>query len=170
MDKFIDKYLNTTGKATLALVLVAVVALAGHTMVRKLVEPSFAAVDGDYRYQWHRVDNQQEWKDWPVAHRGNAYCQGCHAQQYQMLSDNYHARLQCESCHGPAGEHPAEPAKLNIDQSRELCLRCHAHLPYRPDQYDKIDGVSLTLKMIDPEEHHPAMKCTICHNVHAAGF
>lgn len=170
MHKFIDKYLNTTGKATVALILVAVVAVAGHTMVRKLVVPSFAAVDGDYRYKWHRVDNQQEWKDWPVAHQGNSHCQGCHAAEYQMLSENRHAMLQCESCHGPARNHPSEPAKLGIDHDRELCLRCHADLPYRPDQYAELPGEAITLRMIVDEDHHPGVECNVCHNVHQAGF
>ena len=170
MHKFIDKYLNTTGRATLALFLVALVAVAGHTMVRKLVVPSFAAVDGDYRYQWHRVDNQQEWLDWPVSHRGNTQCQGCHAPQYQQIANHLHAKLQCESCHGPAGEHPVDPPKLTVDSSRELCLRCHADLPYRPNNYGKLSGKNLTLKMIVADEHFPEMECINCHNVHTAGY
>ncbi|MFU8818488.1 MAG: cytochrome c3 family protein [Desulfurivibrio sp.] len=170
MNKFIDKYLNTTGKATIALILVAVVAVFGHTMARKLVVPSFAAVDGDYRYQWHRVDNQQEWRDWPVSHRGKSYCQGCHAPQYRMLLDYGHAQLQCESCHGAAGEHPMDPAKLTVDRSRELCLRCHSYLPYRPDRHAGLSGDPLILKMVVPAEHHAETACTICHNVHKAGF
>lgn len=170
MQKFIDKYLNTTGRATMALILAVVLVATTHTMVRKLVVPSFAAVDGDYRYQWHRVDNVREWQDWPVGHRGNLYCRSCHGNQYQLHSEHGHAGLLCESCHGPAGEHPSEPTRLTIDRGRDLCLRCHAHLPYRPAGYGGVANNELTLKMIRPEEHHPTMNCTQCHNVHSAGF
>ena len=42
------------GKILIGAVVIAVVCVAGLIGARMIIAPSFAAVDGDYRYQWHR--------------------------------------------------------------------------------------------------------------------
>lgn len=137
---------------------------------RKILTPSFQAVDGDFRYQWHRVDNEKEWKDFPVKYKGAAYCKECHAEQYAKITISRHAKVQCENCHNPAVEHPSNPMKLAVDRSRELCLRCHSSLPYRPAVYAELPKGTLQLKMKNPEDHNPGVECVICHSPHDAGF
>jgi predicted CXXCH cytochrome family protein len=94
----------------------------------------------------------------------------CHSEQYEMIKESKHAKIQCENCHGPAIEHPANPEKLTIDTKRELCLRCHAKLPYRPEVYSELSTGPIPLKMQDPDEHNPGTECITCHDVHMAGF
>ncbi|MCI0469793.1 MAG: cytochrome c3 family protein [Nitrospirae bacterium] len=140
-------------------------------IVRAIIAPSdFRAANGDYKYQWHRISNEEEWKNFKVKYQGRDYCKDCHAVQYNQMTASRHALVQCENCHGPAVEHPVSPAKLSIDKSRELCLRCHARLPYRPAAYAGLSGGAIPLKMQNPDEHNPGVECIICHDVHKAGF
>lgn len=140
-------------------------------VVRAFIVPSdFKAKNGDYKYQWHRIGNEEEWKNFKVKHQGRDYCKDCHSLQYSKIVASKHALVQCENCHDPAIEHPVNPQKLKIDKSRELCLRCHARLPYRPVNYAELSSGPIQLKMQDPEQHNPGVECTVCHDVHAAGF
>jgi hypothetical protein len=158
------------GKIMIGAVVIAVVCVAGLIGARIILAPSFAAVDGDYRYQWHRVANEQEWKDFKVKHRGSLYCKDCHADQSAKEVASMHAKVQCENCHGPAVDHPENPVKLAIDRSRTLCLRCHSGLPYRPAKYAELPNGEVTLKMINPDEHNVGIECVTCHDPHKAAL
>ncbi len=140
-------------------------------IVRSIIVPSdFKAANSDYKYQWHRLGNEEEWKNFKVKHQGKDYCKDCHSAQYGFITASKHAKVQCENCHGPAVEHPSNPSKLTIDRSRELCLRCHAYLPYRPVTYTGLPEGPIPLKMKNPDEHNPGIECATCHDVHKAGF
>ncbi len=139
--------------------------------VRFFIVPSdFKSVGGDYKYQWHRVGNEEEWKNFKVKYQGRDYCKDCHSVPYGDITKSTHAKVQCENCHGPVIEHPANPPKLAIDRSRELCLRCHAKLPYRPVAYAELPSGATQLKMVNPDEHNPGIECVTCHDAHKAGF
>src|SRR5512139_237613 len=79
------------------------------------VPKDFGAHERGYMYGWHRKANEEDWKKVTVKYQGAEYC---------------------ENCHGPAGRpdgvlHPDEKLpKLDIDRSREHCLRCHFPLKY----------------------------------------
>ncbi len=155
-------------------VLAIVVALLGIVGLvygaRRIIVPSFTSVDGDHMYQWHRVDNEAEWKNFTVKYRGMEYCKDCHMEQYDKVSESKHRMVQCENCHGPAIEHPADPMKLIVDRTRELCHKCHAKLPYRPAEYSELPEGTIPLKMHYPDEHNRDIECGTCHDVHAANF
>jgi predicted CXXCH cytochrome family protein len=164
------------GKILIGVVIVTIVSIGALIGARMIIAPSFSAVDGDYRYQWHRVANEQEWKDFKVKHQGNSYCKGCHSDQDARVAASDHAKVQCENCHGAAFNHPENPKKLSIDKGRGLCLRCHASLQYRPATYAELlqqenrpQPISM-LKMINPDTHNPDMACVSCHDAHKAGF
>ena len=164
------------GKIVMYVVIISLVGVAGLIGARMLIAPSFSAVEGDYRYQWHRVANEQEWKDIKVKYQGNSYCKGCHSDQDARVAASEHAKVQCENCHGAAFNHPDDPKKLSVDKGRGLCLRCHAYLPYRPDTYAELpvqenrpQPIS-KLKMINPDTHNPDIECVTCHNPHKTGF
>lgn len=139
---------------------------------RMLFVPSFSAANDDYRYQWHRTANQDEWKAFKVKYQGNESCKDCHADQYTALVASPHAKVSCESCHGAAVDHPDNPAKLAIDKNKELCLRCHANLPYRVAHYKELPKGPGQLKMVSPDEHNPGagVQCIACHDAHTASF
>ncbi len=158
------------GKILIALVLITIIGVAGIVGARMIIAPSFKAANNDYRYQWHRFANQQEWKDFKVKYRGNSYCMDCHANEFKQVEASLHAKVSCESCHGPAIDHPDNPTKLAIDKGRGLCLRCHSDLPYRPTQYSELPKGDIKLKLIDPDNHNPEMECIACHNPHKANI
>ena len=125
------------------------------------VPQDFGIHERGYMYGWHRAGNVEEWKAVKVKYQGKEYCKDCHTEQAQQILLSPHKVIECENCHGPALEHPAEPAKLTLDRSRELCLRCHTYLSYPTSKRSEIKG-------IDPDKHNPGLECAGCHNPHQA--
>jgi len=125
-----------------------------------MVPKDFGIQKQGYMYGWHRLGNEQDWKDFKVKHRGREYCKDCHPDNYELNANSPHAIIQCEDCHGPAIDHPDNPPKLEINKARELCLRCHAKLPYKQSGRAWITG-------INNDEHNPGMECVTCHNPHS---
>jgi len=139
------------------LTMVAIVLIA-----RTLFVPDdFGIHERGYMYGWYRQANVEEWKAVKVKYQGKEFCAACHAQQTQKNLSSPHRIIECENCHGPAVGHPLDPPKLTIDKTRELCLRCHAYLPYPTSQRSEIKG-------IDPDRHNTGLPCVLCHNPHEA--
>lgn len=129
-------------------------------LVRQLYVPSdFGVHEAGYTYGWYREKNVGDWKRAEVKYQGKETCFRCHAKQAESISFMPHAVIQCENCHGPALDHPTDPQKLPIDPTRELCLRCHAKLPYPSTARGELRG-------IDPEAHNPGRPCVDCHSPH----
>lgn len=125
-----------------------------------IVPKDFGIWERGYMYGWHRKGNEEDWKAVKVKYKfDNEYCKGCHADKYDSIIKSPHAIIKCENCHGPALDHPSEPVKLQIDKSRQLCLRCHTRLPYPTSNRANIRG-------IDPATHNPDIECSMCHNPH----
>lgn len=139
-------------------VVVGLVALV--LLARTFVVPEdFGAHERGYMYGWHRKANEQEWQKQRPRYRTATYCGDCHGDKGEEMAASPHLSIECENCHGPAGDHPDDPPRLVVDRSRELCLRCHARLPYPGSGRDAIAG-------IEPERHNPGEACTSCHNPH----
>ena len=137
------------------LVTIALILVARHFMV-----PDDFGVQGEsFTYNYHRLSNVDEWKDFKVKYKGREYCQECHEENVVENNSSQHSTIQCENCHGPAIDHPDDPESLTIDTSRGLCLRCHTYLAYPGSQRGDLPG-------IDPEEHNVDTKCSECHNPH----
>lgn len=129
-------------------------------LIRTFYVPAdFGVHERGYMYGWYRKSDEEEWKEVKVKYLGREYCKDCHGEGYSSVMRSSHAIIECENCHGPAIEHPVEPAKLVIDRSRELCLRCHTYLPYRTSNRSNIKG-------INPDTHNPGIECSMCHNPH----
>lgn len=126
-----------------------------------LVPKDFGAHERGYMYGWHRLGNEEEWKNTIVKakYQGREYCKDCHPDTYDSINKTPHKIIQCENCHGPAAGHPADPPKLTIDKSRAECLRCHHPLLYPTSARAQI-------KAIDPDKHTPDVECSRCHNPH----
>lgn len=138
-----------------AIGVVALVLIARHLMV-----PADFGVHGkNFTYGFHRKGSIDDWKAVTVKYKGKETCQECHEEKSAENASAKHSLLECENCHGPALSHPENPAKLVIDRSRDLCLRCHASLPYPNSPRGKIPG-------IDPATHNPGKECSECHNPH----
>lgn len=137
--------------------------LAGFILFMRItiVPSDFGIHEKGYLYGWYRKSNEKEWADLPIKFQGKGYCQNCHGEPYKDLLSSPHRAIECENCHGPAAAHPAEPAKLAKNTSRDLCLRCHSYLPYPTSIRSQIKG-------IDPARHNPGGECVSCHDAHKA--
>lgn len=134
--------------------------VCGILVTRMLLVPDdFGTHERGYMYGWHRKSNEAEWQKVPVKYKTAVVCRECHKDKYADIRDSPHAAISCENCHGPNGDHPQNPAGMAIDRSRGLCIRCHAHLPYKESARAKIPG-------IDPLKHYPQAECVMCHYPH----
>lgn len=139
------------------LFIIAVILIAQFLYVPK----DFGVHERGYMYGWYRQGNVEEWSNnIKVKYQGTEYCKECHPENYDSIMLTPHAIIECENCHGPAVEHPAEPLKLVIDRTRDQCLRCHSLLPYPTSGRAAIKGV-------DPDEHNADIECISCHNPHS---
>jgi len=123
------------------------------------VPDDFGAQEKGYTFGFHRLSNEQEWKEYPAKYKDSSYCNECHDDKIAELTSAHHATIPCENCHGPALEHPDKPEALAIDRTRELCIRCHAKLTMPSSGRSSIPG-------IDPATHNPGEACADCHNPH----
>jgi predicted CXXCH cytochrome family protein len=140
--------------------IVAISAVAVLLLVRAKVVPSDFGVNGrSFTYGFFRKGNIDDWKAFKVKYRGKEYCKECHEEKLTEILSSPHKIIQCENCHGPAIDHPDNPATLTVDRSRALCLRCHAGLPYPQSHRSELPA-------IDPEKHNPDKACFECHNPH----
>jgi tetratricopeptide (TPR) repeat protein len=105
------------------------------------------------RHFGDRRDEALYWKERPLTF--NTSCFSCHVSQlsknYDLQSDSYYTTwaepgINCETCHGPSGEHvrlfrelhPKQPApgdlkllvvsKLSVEQRNDLCAPCHTKM------------------------------------------
>ncbi len=140
-----------------------VLAIAGSIFIARtfVVPKDFGVHESGYMYGWYRKANEEDWKAVKVKFQGKEYCRDCHAEEEKQVLSSGHKIIECENCHGPAVEHPANPPKLAINRSRELCIRCHTYLAYPTSKRAEIKG-------IDPGQHNPGEECAGCHNPHQA--
>ncbi len=123
------------------------------------IPDDFGAHDRGYTFGFHRLSNEQEWKEYPAKYKGSEYCNECHDDKVETLAKSQHGMIQCENCHGAAFDHPENPEKLVIDTSRALCIRCHSELYMPSSGRNDIPG-------IDPSQHNVGTECSECHNPH----
>jgi len=123
------------------------------------VPDDFGAQEQGYTFGFHRLSNEQEWKNYPSKYKNSSYCNECHDDKVEKWTSSAHAIIPCENCHGAAFDHPDSPEKLTIDRSRDLCLRCHSKLYMPSSGRNDIPG-------IDSDQHNPKTDCVDCHNPH----
>jgi predicted CXXCH cytochrome family protein len=129
-------------------------------VARAIIVPDDFGVHGaSFTYNYHRLSNEQEWKDFPVKYQGFDACTECHRDNVRALRRSPHRKLECENCHGPAVGHPEAVEMLPRNTDRSLCLRCHASLDYPDSARSEIPPIS-------PRLHHRRQDCVECHYPH----
>lgn len=129
-------------------------------VVRHFMVPSDFGINGrNFTYGFHRLGAVSYWQKFPDKYKGRQYCADCHDDKTSEIANSKHRNIQCENCHGPAYGHPDDPAKLPVDRTRDLCLRCHERLAYPTSQRGALKG-------IDSAAHNPGSACAECHNPH----
>ena len=94
----------------------------------------------------------------PIAYAGQRACIECHTDVAELRKANAHARISCESCHGPLGAHAADPSvAARKPDPRAVCAVCH-----QPDA-----ARSRAIKTVVFADHADPGPCTSCHSPHA---
>jgi hypothetical protein len=90
----------------------------------------------------------------------DANCATCHSDKGTLKKSGVHKTVECQSCHGPGGNHVGSPAsaKLKIPHGREFCGKCHGK---------GIAPATSKIKQVDLKEHNVDGVCTDCHNPHS---
>jgi hypothetical protein len=94
----------------------------------------------------------------PSAYAGQLACVECHLDVDEIRKPNAHARISCESCHGPLATHAVDPSVAAVrPDSRETCAVCHLPNAGKPRQF----------KTVTFADHADPGPCTTCHPAHA---
>ena len=95
----------------------------------------------------------------PVVFAGHLACEGCHTDVHDLKSKGVHARVACESCHGPLAKHADDPTALQppkIDVA-VLCVRCHEANIAKPKTFPQVVSA----------DHSGGLVCDTCHKPHS---
>lgn len=110
------------------------------------------------RYGHFRGEAIQEIAARPVSFAGHGTCESCHSDLLDVKAKGKHARVACESCHGPLAKHAEDPSiqpqKLEI---ANLCVRCHEASSAKPKWFPQVAS----------EEHSSGLTCDTCHQPHS---
>lgn len=136
------------------LVVVFAVGIAALIAVRQKVVPATFGQTGHYR-----AAALQEIAARPIKYAGRDACAECHSDEFETHSRARHQTVSCETCHGPAAAHVADPgvAAPLMPRERNFCPRCHGYDSSRPTGFPQIDQVT----------HNPPEACVNCHLPHA---
>jgi hypothetical protein len=93
-----------------------------------------------------------------IAYAGQDTCVMCHEDQGKLRAAGKHAKVACEACHGPQGEHANDSAahKPKLPDVADLCRRCHEKDAAKPKAFPQVATA----------EHSAGMVCTTCHHPH----
>jgi hypothetical protein len=137
----------------LRLALVFVVGISGFAAARWLLVPAGYGVLGPYRVGAIALNEAR-----PIAYAGQKACVECHTDIDDTRTGNAHARIGCESCHGPHAEHANDPAvAARRPDPRATCAVCHTPNAAKPAGF----------KSVAFDDHAGTATCTECHPAHA---
>lgn len=141
----------------LRVLVVFAVAIAAFLGIRAWLVPSDFGVYGHYR-----AGAIAEIAALPVVYAGQAQCVSCHSDVQEVRQAGRHARIGCEACHGPLGQHArGETDAAPIRPStRGVCLTCHTSRRGMPAAFPRIIV----------KEHSESGPCTECHKAHSPGL
>jgi hypothetical protein len=149
---------------TYRLVGLIVVAVAIALLVRSKLVPDSFGERGHFR-----ADAIEQARSYTPRHLGRQTCADCHDDVVALHAKDAHARVECESCHGPGLVHvEAEGEGVIIRPAgREPCLVCHQQLPSRPGDFGQIQPAE-HLRFVGVEDQET--ECTVCHDPHEPLF
>lgn len=142
----------------LHLAIILFIGVTSFIVVRRVLVPASFGEIGHYR-----AAALEEIKSKPVRHAGAAVCVDCHSDVSDLKATSRHARINCESCHGPGAAHAEDPDSADARPTRHLtqdrrlfCGICHMENASRP----------AFMPQVHLEIHYPKQSCTDCHNPH----
>ncbi|MDX8401927.1 MAG: cytochrome c3 family protein [Mariprofundaceae bacterium] len=132
------------------LILIGLTAMAILAARQWATDPSFG------RYGHYRGDSVAEIAAQVPKHRGARHCASCHRERVGFWRTGKHHGVQCEVCHGPAGDHPRHAMRIAREPIR-LCALCHEAMPARPAK---------AVRQVVLAQHMGGQSCIECHNPH----
>jgi len=112
------------------------------------------------QYGFHPERNAHTWAALEPSYVDGAICQTCHAGEGAQLETSRHQTVSCEACHGPLGEHAADPvsAMIPIEAPPDtLCATCHSSSSGKPVGFPQVDVAT----------HYRSGVCRACHDAHS---
>ncbi len=111
------------------------------------------------QYGFYRGASLEEMEQLPVKFAGKEACIECHNEINEMLVQDVHSEIHCETCHGPGKKHCEDEGKFLLEKptSRESCGICHSKNAARKKN---------TIFQVDLKEHNINKQCIECHNPH----
>jgi hypothetical protein len=110
------------------------------------------------QYGHYRGDALAEISSRPVSYAGHEACELCHAEVLEVKKGGRHARVACESCHGPLAKHAADPSVTPIRlDTAVLCVRCHEANHSKPMDFPQVHSA----------DHSAGLACNTCHKPHS---
>lgn len=146
---------STFGQASIRVGLLLFIVLVIFGIVRQLSVPESFGQYGGYR-----GDSIQENINVQVSFaEGIGTCAKCHDNIINELSSAQHAKIDCQTCHGPGEKHKDSPKRfpLKISGDKDLCAACHSTIAGRQGK---------DIATVDPVMHSGGVICTKCHNPH----
>jgi formate-dependent nitrite reductase cytochrome c552 subunit len=130
--------------------------LLAYFVVRPVLIPPTYGLQG--RYRAAALGEIQSYEGTLVEREA---CADCHGDVSEALAQSRHAQINCQSCHGPGGDHVSDPLanrpfKATAEEMRQFCGLCHHERAGRP----------LAFPQVDIEEHMDGMACSDCHSPH----
>ncbi len=112
-------------------------------------------------YGHYRADALTELSARPVHYMPRDACAECHDEEAKTHKNGVHAKISCQTCHGPGDKHIEEPTVENITKPvpAQFCIRCHEANFSRPARFPQIVVA----------EHTEGKACNVCHIVHNPG-
>jgi hypothetical protein len=111
------------------------------------------------KYGHYRADVLGEIEKTEIHYAGQKACYECHQDVQDLKSQDVHAEIHCETCHGPGQKHisSGEAADILKPSGREFCGSCHALNAAKPKG---------TIAQVDLKKHNIEKNCIECHNPH----
>ena len=134
------------------LAVVAVILAAGVLFLRSVIPPSFKNQEVQIASAIERETSRD------IRYAGAPACAACHEEEYSVKKEGYHRNISCETCHGPAAAHLANPIEIKPPAPRDrlFCPKCHAYNLSRPKGFPQITPIT----------HNPLKPCITCHEPH----
>lgn len=111
------------------------------------------------QYGHYRGNALAEIKSLPVSYAGHDTCEACHSDVQEKKAKSKHARVNCESCHGPQAKHADDPTALKPAKldTAVLCVRCHEANTAKPKWMPQVVSA----------DHAGGIACDTCHQPHS---
>ena len=111
------------------------------------------------QYGHYRGDALAELRNKPIVYAGRDACSACHDEVVTNIAKGPHARIGCETCHGPRAAHTEDPASTKgaLPDTAKLCAQCHEQNAARPKSFPQVNAA----------EHSGGAVCKSCHQAHS---